>query len=415
MILDYLTQNYMTLMILGVMVVIMLINRKRDHIPGTNHFSIVIVLLFTLTIIDAIESRTPRPNVRMVCATISYIIRPLIIMLQVFVASPKKQYRVFFAIPGILNALVYSTALFNSHLAFFIDEGNHWHAGPLSYSIYFTQMFYVFLLALFSIIYFRRYHNIKRSAFVLLIVVLALISAIMEYTDTLHGTADPVTALCILVYYFYMAANYRNEMQELIAENELRITKQRLSLLQNQIQPHFIFNSLSIIRSLAKHDSAKAVDCIDSFSDYLKAHVYAIRDDEMVPFAEELSNIKAYLNLVQADSRRNVTVEYDLREMDFMIPALSLEPIVENAIKYGVGPEGGLVRIESYAENDMILVRVIDTGSSKGGASMTDQEVHRLGVGLDNTKKRLALQCEGTVTMDKTDHGTTVTISIPNS
>ena len=425
MIQKYLADNFITLMILLALTVIMLVNRKKEQIPGTKHFIFVMVLLFVLTIIDALEawfadpewrtifSHDPEmiPRLRMDMAALSYILRPFIIMIEVFVTAPRRKYRIFFAIPAVLNALIFATAFFGLRWAFYIDQGNRWHSGPLHYSIYFSQMFYVFLLAMFSIIYLKR-NNIKRSAIVFLIVVQAILSAAMEYTNTLLGTADPITALCVLEYYFYMAANYRKEIQESLAEKELHITRQRMTLLQNQIRPHFIFNSLSIIRSLAKHDSTRAVSAIDSFSDYLKAHVYALRDEELIPFSEELSNTRAYLDLVQADTRRNIVVEYDLKEDSFMLPPLSLEPIVENSIKHGVGGQGGLVRIESYREDDMNVIRIVDNGTPQGG--MTDQEVKRLGVGLDNTRKRLEMQCGGTLDINITDHGTTVTIRIPD-
>ncbi len=70
------------------------------------------------------------------------------------------------------------------------------------------------------------------------------------------------------------------------------------------------------------------------------------------------------------------------------------------------------MRIESYREDDMNVIRIVDNGTPQGG--MTDQEVKRLGVGLDNTRKRLEMQCKGTLDINITDHGTTVTIRIPD-
>ena len=234
---------------------------------------------------------------------------------------------------------------------------------------------------------------------------------VLEYFSVLPHMAAPTTALCLLEYYFYLSAIYQQEMRQQVMEKELYITKQRMDILRGQIQPHFIFNSLSVIRALVKY---KAVESIDSFSDYLRAHVNSLKEDEMVSFEEELNNAQAYLDLVQADSeRRNIEVIYNLNCTDFMIPPLTLEPIVENAIKHGVGGKGGTIRISTWETEDDIFIRIADNGSPQGG--MTDQETKRLGVGLDNTRKRLQMACQGKLDTNLTENGAIVTITIPKT
>lgn len=169
-------------------------------------------------------------TIRTTMAAIGYILRLVIIMIQVFITAPKMgKSKPLLALPAIIN----------------------------------------------GIIYFRT-ENIKRSAIVFLIVIQAVIVAILEGTNILPGYTSPIMALGMLEYYFYLSIIYQNEIRETLAEHQLRLTRQRMTLLRNQIQPHFIFNSLSVIRSLAKRDSQKAVSSIDSFSDYLKAHIYYI-------------------------------------------------------------------------------------------------------------------------------------------
>ena len=279
-------------------------------------------------------------------------------------------------------------------------------------TIYFVLLFYIFFLAIFSVLYFH-WDNGERSAIVFLIVIQSMVSMVLEGMDLLSRTSAPITALCMLEYYIYLSVVYQHEMRELIAEKELHITRQRMELLRSQIQPHFIFNSLSVIRALAKHDGKKAVGCIDSFSDYLKAHIYVLQEDDLISFNDEMTHIQAYLDLVQADTARNVEVIFDLEYTDFQIPPLSLEPLVENAIKHGISRKGGTVTIRTRKTEQGAVIQVQDNGSPAGG--MTEQETTRLGVGLDNTRKRLKMQCGGTLDLELSDSGATAKIIIPES
>ena len=145
MLLDYLTRNYLTLMIILSMTVNIFINRKNEKIPGTRYLGIAVVLLLLLTVVDAFEiwladpafstrlnvSPETAPRVRMIMVAVAYILRPIAIMIEVLVTAPGKKVRVFSTIPCSLNALIYSTAFFGSHLAFHIDQQNFWHSGPL--------------------------------------------------------------------------------------------------------------------------------------------------------------------------------------------------------------------------------------------------------------------------------------------
>lgn len=425
MLLQYISDNFMTLMILIVLIVIIIANRKAN-IPAVKYFGMGIALLFLLTIANSVSlwasggegsefiSSDPAVliRVRMITEAIAYILLPLVVMIEVFITCPKniRPYRPLLAIPAIANTAIYATAFFGSRLAFYINESNHFQRGPLGNLFFFTLLFYVFLLALFSIIYFRS-ENGSRSAIVFLIVIQAVLVVILEQADLITGYAYPITALCMLEYYFYLSVIYQQEMRETIAEKELNITQQKMTILRNQIQPHFIFNSLSVIRSLAKKDSAKAVSAIDNFSDYLKAHVYVIQDDDMVSFETELVNVKAYLALAQADSRKDIEVIYDLDVMNFELPPLSLEPIVENAIKHGIGQNGGTITLATKEDEENIRIIVTNTGTPDGG--LTEQQSERLGIGIANTRSRLQMQCDGTLDIDIFEDGAVVTVTIP--
>ena len=433
MLLYFLTDNFMSLIILIGLIVIIAVNRDTE-IPGARYFHIAIILLLISIIAESAAmwagGQTPVPfpasdieriaRIRTWANTVNYVIRPFVVMTGVLIVSPRAGKKKFLiAIPAMLNAAVYLTALFGSHAAFWVSLTNIYYRGPLGFAIYYTVLFYVFLLALFSIIYYRT-ENVKRSAIVFLIVVQAVLAAILEGSGRVHGIISPVMALGMLEYYFYLSVIYQHEMRETIAEHKLRLERQRMTMLRNQIQPHFIFNSLAVIRSLAKRDSGKAVSAIDSFSDYLKAHIYFIQDDELISFEKELGHVKAYLDLVRADAAKEVDVIYDLEVTDFNIPPLTLEPIVENAIKHGIDRAGGQIRIETRREDGNVVIRVADSGKKEAlpadaSGGMTEKESKRLGVGIANTRTRLQMQCHGSLDTQLGKDGSVVTITIPES
>jgi LytS/YehU family sensor histidine kinase len=266
----------------------------------------------------------------------------------------------------------------------------------------------VLILFAFSIRYFRR-KNLMRSIIVITIFIQAITVAFCEYTNLITGYVNAVTTLCILEYYIYLSLVYQQQMQDTIVQKERDINRSNLLLLRNQIQPHFIYNSLSIIRSLAKRDSAGAVRCIDSFSEYLKAHIGAIQTDDLISFEQELQNVKTYLSLVQADYTRKVAVIYELNETDFKIPPLSLEPIIENAVSHGISKETGIISIRTERLDDNVQIIVADNGT----AEKDPEPIMHNGIGLENTRKRLELHCGGTLEMENSQNGMTVTITVP--
>jgi len=425
MILEYFTRNYMTLMLLLAITIFLLVDRKNVNLKEAKYLGIAVLLVFLITISETADAYVAELSfdtlsmefaekfrrLRLYSGAASYILLPLSVMIEVLIMAPNKAFRIFSLIPGLFNAIIYATAFFGSTIAFTISANNSFARGPLGFSIYFVLEIYVFMLVLYSVIYFKR-NNAKRGIILNLIVVESLLAALLEYTSVLTHLSAPVTALCIMEYYFYLSAIHQQEMRQQVMEKELFISKQHMDILRSQIQPHFIFNSLSVIRALAKHDSRKAVESIDSFSEYLRAHISSLQKDEMIPFEQELDNARAYLDLIQADSEKhNIEVIYDLKCTDFAIPPLTLEPIVENSVKHGVGGLGGTIGISTWKTDTDIFIQITDNGSPQGG--MTYRETNRLGVGLDNTRKRLQMACQGSLDCDFSDNGSTVSITIP--
>ena len=412
-------ESFISLMIISVLIVVMAVNRNED-IPASGLFKLGTGLILFVTVIDTFEiylaSRTGTVSeladvvrLRTVCSALIYILRPLIIMTEVLIMLPDKKLRPLCLVPAALNAMYFSTAFFGIKYAFSISEYNTWSSDGHNIPVYITQFVYLFMLVMFSFYYFK-YKHYKQSAIILAICTQSLVLALLEYFNILTGCVNPITALCILEYYIYLALINRQEIKNKLIQKELDYAKSELMTLRNQIQPHFIYNSLSIIRSLARRDSELAVECLDSFSDYLKAHIGAIRSPDMIPFSDEIKNVKIYLSLVQIDYENRLDIKYELDKTDFLIPPLSLEPIVENAVEHGIGSGGGVITIKSYEQNGNIYILITDNatadkqGSSAGGHN---------GIGLENTRKRLQMQCGGSLELSIKDSGAEAMIILP--
>ncbi len=414
----YFTSNYPTLMILLAVIILMIVNRN-EKIPATQLFALVISMLLVITVGDTVSERAELAGnspllirIHTISEVVKYILRPVIVMVELFIIIRPKKPKILYSIPAVINAFIFGAVMFGSRLAFYIDENNHWHSGtPLRYSVYISSVIYVILLLVHSIVYFRQ-SNIKRSIIVFLIVFQTLSVSILEYMN-ISGYVNVITALCILEYYIYLSTIYRQAIKDENSRREIDFANSELMILRDQLQAHFIRNSLGMIRYLAKHDSKACVRCIDEFSKYLNSHLNALQSNDMIPFEQEIENVRAYISLVQIDYTRKVEAEYDLGTTDFMIPPLLLEPIVENAISHGLSRTGGIISIRTYRENNNVIIII----SNSAGSDSTPDNYKPLhnGIGLENTRKRLEIQCSGTLRLDITDSGAEVTVTIPQN
>ena len=180
----------------------------------------------------------------------------------------------------------------------------------------------------------------------------------------------------------------------------------------SQIKPHFLFNTLNIIRSLITRDPHTAVDAIDHFADYLRENMTSLDHVRCVSFTEELHHVENYLYIEKLRFQDHLSVEYDINTVDFLLPPLSLQILVENAVKHGVSPkeESGYVRIRTTEDSDFFMVVCEDNGVGFD----TEKKVTMDHVGLRNTRMRLKTMCNGELVINSTpDVGTKAVILIP--
>jgi LytS/YehU family sensor histidine kinase len=178
------------------------------------------------------------------------------------------------------------------------------------------------------------------------------------------------------------------EMRRLISQAELRA-------LESQIHPHFLFNALNALYGVIPREAAGARRMVLNLADIFR---YFLRSERTyIPLAEELAIVRAYLEIeaLRLGPRLRTEIEVSPDVLPELIPVLSIEPLVENAVKHGVAAkaEGGLVRVEAWRDGDALRVRVSDTGNGfQGSGEQMLTKGH--GAGLDNVVRRLKL-CYG--------------------
>jgi len=160
----------------------------------------------------------------------------------------------------------------------------------------------------------------------------------------------------------------------------------RLTVLQAQIEPHFLFNTLANVRRLCEVDPERGRRMLASLLDYLRAALPSMRRSSTA-LAEEFELVRAYLTVLQhrMGERLRFNIEVPEGLADAPIPPLILPTLVENAVRHGLGPlpEGGTITVRAAQHDGQIVMSVADDGAGFQGASGS-------GVGLANTRARLA-------------------------
>ena len=192
--------------------------------------------------------------------------------------------------------------------------------------------------------------------------------------------------------------------------------RQQIDIMVLQMRPHFIYNTLTSIYYLCDLDPKKAQKVLTDFTDYLRRNFTAVTKRGLIPFEEELEHTRAYLAVEENRYEQLLFVEYELSHTLFRLPPLTLQPIVENAVKHGVDPQLKplyiKIRTQSTDSENIIIVEDTGPGFDKNNSEETKDAVH---IGLSNVSKRLRLSCSGTLEIsDREGGGTIVTIRIPD-
>ena len=229
-----------------------------------------------------------------------------------------------------------------------------------------------------------------------------------------HGAAQAVFLAFVMVI---AAANWFWWRLRVRQDTLLRQTMEaQLRLLQAQIEPHFLFNTLANVQSLIDRDSPRAKLMLETFTDYLRASLEQLRSSDST-LATELAIIGSYLELLQIRMEERLRFEIDASDeaLAASLPTLMLQPLVENAIEHGLEPkiEGGRVRIRARVPDGRLEIEVEDDGLGLGSAHRPRR--HGAGMALCNIRERLHTQygARAALTLTPLAAGMQASLSLP--
>lgn len=291
-------------------------------------------------------------------------------------------------------------------------------------SMYATFMSAVVLIFTFELVELyraeRKDANNKMTAFnSVILMVLAFIVEMVYFILTgvyfIKVYMLSLLVFSILQYYLLVTTNVENFFKaQRASELENELTQNKIRMVISQIQPHFLYNAIGTIRALCTKDPKEARNALDYFAKYLRSNMDSLSEEGCVPFSKELDHVKSYLYIEKLRFGDLLDIEYDIGTTDFECPPLSLQTMVENAVKHGLlaKKEGGKLKISTKETEYCYEIKVEDNGV---GFDMTkpldDKRTH---VGIVNTRQRVAGLCDGTLSVgSKIGVGTTITIAIP--
>ena len=225
----------------------------------------------------------------------------------------------------------------------------------------------------------------------------------------------PMLVLLFIFSNFYAVRSQKYaENQAALAQMEKDLAEERFSNMVSQIQPHFLYNSLTSIMNI-KGNPPETRDAIADFGAYLRSNLNTLNARAPIPFSKELDHVENYLELEKLRFKDNLEIVWHITDRRFVIPSLSVQMMVENAVRHGITQRenGGRLTIVSEQVEDGHLVKIIDTGVGFDEKNVkNDGRAH---IGIRNTRRRIESMVGGTLTIKSTPGiGTTVTIFIPD-
>ena len=371
---------------------------------------LIVVLVLSLAAQDRwsalTETGSPDAQMRTLMLIYGYSIQPVILVLYLKTIDLNRDRRLLWQ-AVVVNAVIYASALF-SGAAFQVTEENRLIRGPLGYSCHVLCAGLLVLLVYESL---QKSRQKKAVSGIILVLIAGLIPAAAVW-DRLHGSSGPVGCLTVvtvsacLFYYLWL------HTQSAYAHEQALEAEQRIQIMMTQIQPHFLFNTLSTIQALCRIDPEKASETTEKFGTYLRMNIDSLSQASLIPFQKELEHTKIYAD-IEMIRFPYIHISYDIQEDDFELPALSVQPIVENAIRHGVrGRYNGSVEVTTRSDENEIIIAVTDNG--KGFDPDEAETAEGTHIGLRNVRERLGMLCGGTLNIESNEGmGCTVSIRLP--
>lgn len=339
--------------------------------------------------------------------TMSYFVVELLKRRQVKANHSLLLYSKAASLIGIMGAIAsYFTGYF-----YYVDASNHYHHGRF-YLVAVTLMGMALSLHAYQVLSHRMHFQFFELIGFFSIFLLPLIAVYISYFYS-HGFISMIVCNTIAIIILHMCQILYNstvhreqERQLLMASSQIRST---------QLRPQFMFKTMDAILPLIEKDPQLANNTIQYFSNYLRKTLGPPRTDGLVSFQSEIDHLKNYLYLVKLSCEKPVHMSFDINlEMDFLIPYMSIEPLVESSVRHRIESNHLVVnsslRAWQTAEESIVEFSEEGIGFHELGLDLSEQ------VSMQNLIRRLDTLCNGTLTIHTIPKAlATITIRIPRS
>jgi sensor histidine kinase YesM len=297
------------------------------------------------------------------------------------------------------------------HWYFVIDEQNYYHRSYLSFL---TPTFTALVLILNLELLARHRHSLTKRMMVCLSLCMILPAAAAVYQFFHYGVSYANIAMIISMINLFV--NVISEQGQMLNKEVVKMNDMKVQLLISQIGPHFIYNTLGTIKHLCRTNPKQAETMVDDLSIYLRGNLDTLTEKKCIPFQDELNSVKAYLDVEKQRFGDRVKTVYEIEDTQFLIPALTLQPLVENAVTHGVcaKEEGGTITIRTSLQAEDHVICIEDDGAGFDVSRIKEQDEEH--IGIHNVEGRLQSLCHGTMKVESTiGEGTVITIKIPKN
>ena len=373
-----------------------------DKMNEKNHLVLAIVFFYfiqfaSLIIATGCNGEPHLVNVTKAFTVVSHVFEYFItacFINYVLLFLNKSKLARYFYIYFIIISIVAILFSFTGNYYFMVDENRYVHRG----SLYFLSYIFTFAPSI-SVIMLLMSNKVdyKKKALLSLFQFVPIIGDILNIWF-LKINYEPIFAsFALVILYFSMALertkNIENQ-ETIIAKQKKELEEGEISILLSSIQPHFLYNSLSSIMSLCTENPQEASDTIADFADYLRLNLDSLKERKLISFEKELEHTEIYLKLQKLRFKEKLNVIYNINVKDFYIPAITLQPLVENACKHGI------FKKKEVIDDGVGLNQIIDNGKTH--------------TGITNVKNRISILVNGIVDVtSKVGQGTVAKIYIP--
>lgn len=213
----------------------------------------------------------------------------------------------------------------------------------------------------------------------------------------------PFVTFAIVISVIILFISYEMSYVQSLIEKEKKLSEEKLKLVNQQMKPHFIFNTLALIRFQCLTAPNEAAETVTEFSNYLRGITDYLTEEDCISVETELDIVKNYLLIQSKRFGDGIKCEYDINATDFDVPPFSIQTLAENAVHHGFKSgqsENGVIRITTKSDGEKRIVSIEDNGA---GFDVNElQTKGKNSVGIANTRNRVEIMCKGELIIEST-------------